>query len=399
MAHSGEIIQCLDKKEAEMLAFLESLVNIDSGTYLKEGVNQIGSIIVPKLHELGFEVERLPQADFGDHVLARKGGPSPKRLLCICHMDTVFPEGEAKRRPFRIDGHKAYGPGVLDMKGGIVVLLHSLYALMEADPGLYQALDLTLLFNSEEEILSPTSTPYIIREAQAADTVCVFEPARPKGQVVIKRKGVGKYYLTVHGKAAHAGAQPELGVSAIEELARIILEFHALNDLEGGLTVNVGVVRGGSRSNIIAEHAYAEIDVRAVDQVQIDRIQQESDRICRPHREGIRLELTGGIAFPPMLKTERSLDLLRLVREAGRELGVDIDEIPTGGGSDGNHASHYAPTIDGLGPQGTGAHSPDETLIVPTLLERSKVFALFIEKWHQFFAPKEDYPKGLPVLQ
>jgi glutamate carboxypeptidase len=191
--------------------------------------------------------------------------------------------------------------------------------------------------------------------------------------VVIKRKGAGKYYLTVHGKAAHAGTQPELGVSAIEELARTILEFHALNDLE-------------------------EIDVRAVDQVQIDRIQQESDRICRPHRDGIRMELTGGIAFPPMLKTERSVELLRLIQEAGRELGVDIDEIPTGGGSDGNHASHYAPTIDGLGPQGTGAHSPDETLIVPTLLERSKVFALFLGKWHHSCAPKEDYPKGLSPL-
>ncbi|MFB0505313.1 MAG: M20/M25/M40 family metallo-hydrolase, partial [Thermodesulfobacteriota bacterium] len=125
---------------------------------------------------------------------------------------------------------------------------------------------------------------------------------------------------------------------------------------------------------------------------------EEFNRICRPHRDGIRMELTGGIAFPPMLKTERSLELLRLIQEAGRELGVDIDEIPTGGGSDGNHASHYAPTVDGLGPQGTGAHSPDETLIAPTLLERSKVFALFIEKWHQSFAPKEDYPKGLSPL-
>lgn len=398
MVGSEETVKCLDKSEAEMLALLEKLVNIDSGTYLRKGVNQIAGIIVPKLHELGFEVERLPQPDFGDHLLARKGGTSMKRLLCIGHMDTVFPEGEAKRRPFRIDGDRAYGPGVLDMKGGIVVLLNSLYALMEGNPSLYQALDLTVLLNSEEEVLSPTSTPYIIREAQAVDTVCVFEPARPEGQVVIKRKGAGKYYLTVHGKAAHAGAQPELGVSAIEELARAILDFHALTDFEGGLTINVGVVRGGTRSNIIAEHAYAEIDVRAVDQVQIDRIQNEFNRICRPHRDGIRMELTGGIAFPPMLKTERSLELLRLVHEAGRELGVDIDEIPTGGGSDGNHASHYAPTIDGLGPQGTGAHSQDETLIVPTLVERSKVFVLFIEKWHQSFATKKDYPKGLSPL-
>jgi glutamate carboxypeptidase len=398
MVGSEETIKCLDKKEAEMLTLLERLVNIDSGTYLRGGVTQIANIIVPKLHELGFEVEQLPQTDFGDHLLARKGGTSMKRLLCIGHMDTVFPEGEAKRRPFRIDGDKAYGPGVLDMKGGIVVLLYSLYALMKADPSLYQILDLTVLLNSEEEILSPTSTPYVIREAKAADTVCVFEPARPEGQVVIKRKGAGKYYLTVHGKAAHAGSQPELGVSAIEELARAILEFHALTDFEEGLTVNVGVIRGGSRSNIIAERASAEIDVRAVDQDHVDRIQNEFNRICRPRRDGIQLELTGGIAFPPMLKTERSLELLRLIQEAGRELDVGIDEIPTGGASDGNHASHYAPTIDGLGPQGTGAHSPDEILMVPTLLERSKIFALFIEKWHESFAPKENYPKGLSPL-
>jgi len=181
-------------------------------------------------------------------------------------------------------------------------------------------------------------------------------------------------------------------------LARAILEFHALTDFEEGLTVNVGVIRGGSRSNIIADRASAEIDVRAVDQDHVDRIQTEFNRICRPHRDGIRLELTGGITFPPMLKTERSLELLRLIQEAGREVGVGIDEIPTGGASDGNHASHYAPTIDGLGPQGTGAHSPDETLMVHTLLERSKVFALFIEKWHESFAPKENYPKGLSPL-
>ncbi len=398
MANSGKIIRALDSREGEMLDLLERLVNIDSGSYLKAGVDRVADIIAPKLRELGFEVERLAQPDFGDHLLARKGGSSAKRLLCIGHMDTVFPDGEAKRRPFRIEGDKAYGPGIIDMKGGIVVLLYSLQALMEADPDLYRSLDLVLLFNSDEEVLSPTSTPYIVREAKASDTVCVLEPARPKGQVVIKRKGVGKYCLTVHGKAAHAGVQPELGISAIEELARTILELHALTDFEDGLTVNVGVIKGGSRSNVIAEHAYAEIDVRAVDQTQIDRVQEEFGRICRPHREGIRMELTGGIDFPPMLKTQRSLELLRLVQEAGRELSVDIDGIPTGGGSDGNHASQYAPTIDGLGPQGTGAHSPDEILIVPTLLERSKILALFIEKWQRSFAPKEDYPKGLSSL-
>ncbi len=398
MTRSGEIIHALDKRAGEMLAFLERLVNIDSGTYVKKGVDQIADIIDPKFRELGFEVERLSQTDFGDHLLATKGGSTAKRLLFVGHMDTVFPEGEAKRRPFRMEGDKAYGPGVIDMKGGIVVLLNSLQALMEAAPDLYRSLDLAVLLNSDEEIGSPTSSPYIVQEAKAADTVCVFEPARPRGQVVIKRKGVGKYCLTVHGKAAHAGAQPELGISAIEELARAILDLHALNDFEDGLTVNVGVIRGGMRSNIIAEQAYAEIDVRAVDQAQIDRAQRELNRICHPRREGIRMELTGGITFPPMLKTQRSLELLRLLQEAGGEVGVDIDEIFTGGGSDGNYGSHYAPTIDGLGPQGTGAHGLDETLIVPTLVERSKVSALFIEKWDRSFAPKGDYPKGLSPL-
>jgi glutamate carboxypeptidase len=398
MTHSRKIIQSLDKRETEMLALLEQLVNIDSGTHLKEGVDRVAGIIAQRLSKLGFEVERLSQPDFGDHLLARKEGSSRKRLLCICHMDTVFPEGEARRRPFRIEGDKAYGPGVIDMKGGIVVLLYSLQALMETDPDLYGTFDLTLLFNSDEEVLSPSSTPFIIREAKSADAVCVLEPARPKGQVVIRRKGVGKYCLTVHGKAAHAGAQPELGISAIEELARTILELHALTDFQEGLTVNVGVIRGGSRSNVVAEHAYAEIDVRAVDQGQVDRVQREFSRICRPHRDGIRMEFTGGIEFPPMLTTERGLELLRLVQEAGGEVGVDIDEIPTGGGSDGNHASYYAPAIDGLGPQGTGAHSPDETLIVPTLVERSKVLALFIEKWQRSLGPKGDYPKGLSSL-
>jgi len=398
MIDPGEIIRVLDKRKEEMLSLLERLVNIDSGTYLKAGVNRVAEGLLPNLHQLGFGIERISQPDFGDHLFARKGGASGKRLLCVGHMDTVFPEGETKRRPFRTEGEKAYGPGVADMKGGIMVLLFALNVLMEVHSDLYRNLDLTVFLNSDEEIGSPASTPYIIREAKAADTVCVFEPARPNGQVVIKRKGVGKYSLSVHGRAAHAGAQPELGVSAIEELARTILELHALTNSDDGLTVNVGVIGGGSRANIIADQAYAEIDVRVKDKAHIDRVREEFDRICHPQKQGIRMELTGGISFPPMLKTERSLELLGLIQEAGRELGVDIGEIPSGGGSDGNTTSYYAPTIDGLGPQGTRAHSQDETVIVPTLIERSAVFVLFIEKWLRSFAPKEDYPKGLSPL-
>lgn len=398
MENGTSVQKYLDEKKNEMLALLEKLVNIDSGTRYREGANQLIEVILPVLGKLGFEAKRLSQPDFGDHVLARKSGSSPKRLLCAGHMDTVFGEGEARKRPFRIEGDKAYGPGVIDMKGGIVVLLYSLLALKERDPDFYNLLNLALLFNSDEEVASPSSRPYFEEEAQKADAVCVFEPARPGGEVVIKRKGVGMYFLHVYGRAAHAGAQPELGLSAIEEIAHKVLELHALTDFKGGLTVNVGVIKGGSRFNIVADQAQAEIDVRVVNQGQLERLEKEFQRIAQPHREGLRIELTGGIQFPPMLKTKRSLELFGLYQEAGRELGIDIREVPTGGGSDGCRTSQSAPTIDALGPQGTGNHTADETLLIPTLVHRAKIFAVFLKKWEKHFAPKGDYPGGLAPL-
>jgi glutamate carboxypeptidase len=398
MDNSDKIIEFLDRNQQQMVALLGNLVKIDSGTYTKEGLNQMAELIGRRLKDLGFQVQRLPQADLGDHLLARKEGPSAKKLFCIGHMDTVFPENEAQRRPFRIEGEKAFGPGVIDMKGGLVVLLFALQALREQQPDLYKKIQMTLLFNSDEEIISPSSTPIVVQEAKGADTVCIFEPIRHRGQVLTKRKGVGRYSLNVYGKAAHAGENPESGISAIQALAKKILDLHALNDYKRGLTVNVGIIKGGSRFNVIADQASAEIDVRILAHSQEEIIQKEFQRICQSQADGVRLELTGGVLFPPMLKTGRSLELLRLVQEAGKDLNLAIEETMTGAGSDGNHASYYAPTIDGLGPQGTGAHSPDEVLFVPTLVERAKLFALFVKKWEDSFAPKGDYPQGLTPL-
>jgi glutamate carboxypeptidase len=297
-------------------------------------------------------------------------------------MDTVFPAGTAQKRSFRIEGERAFGPGVADMKGGIVCLLYALEALKANTPGIYDGIGMDVVFNSDEEILSPTSRPIIECRARQAHTVCVFEPARPAGEYVIQRKGVGKYVIRINGRAAHAGTQPEDGRSAIAELAHKIVALHALSGDPAGTTINVGVVRGGERSNIIAESAYAEIDLRIPDAQAAESIDRRIKEIARNETiPETTCEVTGGIQFPPMIQTSESKRLFETVQESGRILGLELRGIATGGGSDGNLAAQFAPTLDGMGPQGSGAHSDREFMVTATLTERSKVTAIFIAKW------------------
>lgn len=382
-----ELIAYIDGKEQEMLAFLEQMVNIDSGTLDKAGVDRVGVLLAQRLEALGFAVERVPQREYGDHLIGRKAGAGEGRILFLGHMDTVFPAGTAALRPFRIEGSRAYGPGVLDMKGGLVCLLYALEALKATDKPAYRATKMSVVFNSDEEVLSPTSTSIVQQEAQRAQTVCVFEPARPRGEYVVARKGVGKYWLTVRGRAAHAGSQPERGRSAIAEIAHKIVALHTLTDLATGTTVNVGVVQGGERSNVVAEKAYAEIDLRASDIVEAQRADARIREIAATSTiPDTTAELTGGLSFPPMAQSARSRQLLEAVRAAGRRLGLDLRGTATGGGSDGNHASQFAPTLDGMGPQGSEAHSDREYLELPTLAERTKVTALFLASWPELMA-------------
>ena len=387
------LVAYIDNKGREMLEFLEHIVNIDSGSLDKAGVDKVGSLYVDRLSSLGFSVERVPQKEYGDHLIGHKTGTGKKRILFLCHMDTVFPAGTASRRQFRVEGGRAYGPGVLDMKGGIVCLLYALEALKATDQASYDAIEMTVVFNSEEEVLSPTSRGIIENQARQAHTVCVFEPARPGGEYVIRRKGVGKYMLTVVGKASHAGAQPELGRSAIVEMAHKIIALHALTDLASGITVNVGVIRGGDRFNIVAERAYAEIDLRVtnLDQAELmgSRIRAIAMTSTVPDTTS---ELTGGLVFPPMEETPQSKRLFEGVQEAGRVLELDLRAIPTGGGSDANYASRFAPVIDGMGPQGSEAHSDREFIKIATLAERSKVAALFLASWPKLIIAMESHP-------
>ena len=385
-----ELIDSIDSKEKEMLVFLEKMVNIDCGTYCIEGLNQVGGILADRLAALGFGVERKSQKEYADHIIGRKPGAGDYRILFIGHMDTVFPAGTAQKRPFRIEGGRAYGPGVSDMKGGITCLIFALEALKAVKPDVYDKITMDVVFNSDEEVLSPSSRPIIENLAKQAHTACVFEPARPGGEYVIQRKGVGKYIMNVTGRAAHAGAQPEEGRSAIGEMAHKIVALHALTDYTTGTTVNVGVVRGGERSNVIAESAYAEIDVRVPDNAAAELLHQQFESITAkttiPDTTG---EVTGGIMFPPMVQTPQSKRLFESLQEAGRILGLDLEGIATGGGSDGNHSAQFAPTLDGMGSQGSMAHSDREFMEVASLTERSKVTALFLVSWPEVIAELE----------
>jgi glutamate carboxypeptidase len=382
---SSPAVHWLDDKEPDVLRFLEALVNQDSGTYDRLDVNRLGDLMAGALDELGFDATRFPQTDYGDHWLWERRGQRARRLLAISHIDTVFASGTAKSRPFSIAGGRGYGPGVLDMKGGIAVLVFALRALRAVQSPAWRDVTLAWFLNSDEEVLSPSSRPLIRAEAERAASVIVTEPARAGGEYVVARKGAGKFFLEVTGRAAHAGAQPEHGRSAVWAMAQKVCELHAMTDFTTGTTVNVGVVSGGTRSNVVADHCSAEIDLRAWTPAAAAAAASRFGAIAaHPHVPDTTGRLRGDMSFPPWPEgLPGTTRLMALVREAGRELGLELEGIRTGGGSDGNHASAVAPTLDGFGPQGSLAHSPDEYIEVATVLERAKVTARFIELWNE----------------
>jgi glutamate carboxypeptidase len=384
---ASRAVTWLADREAEAIRYLEALVNQDSGTYDRDDVNALAGMLAAPLADLGFTPTRFPQAEYGDHWLWERRGTGAKRLLCVSHIDTVFARGTARARPFAIAGGRATGPGVLDMKGGITSLLFAFRALAATDSPAWREVSLAWFLNSDEEVLSPTSRPLIRAEAERSTSVAVTEPARPGGEYVIARKGAAKFFLEVRGRAAHAGNQPEVGRSAVGAMAHKICALHAMTDLAEGTTVNVGVVRGGERSNVVADRCEAEIDLRAWTPAAAEKAIARFHEIAEhPHVDGTAATLRGDMNFPPWPEgLKGTMALLALMQDAGRELGLALRGIPTGGGSDGNHASAVAPTIDGLGPQGSLAHNPDEYIELPTLIERARVNARFVELWAERF--------------
>ena len=372
----------------EQIEFLARLVNHDSGTDDVMDVSRVGAILAERLERLGFTLRRVASERFGDHLVGDKPGTGPKRFLFVGHYDTVFASGTAKQRPFRIDGQgRAWGPGVYDMKGGLAAVLYALRAHAEARTRTWAETSIGVVFNADEERLSPTSRPVIEAEARRAHSVGILEPARPGGEYVMARKGAGTFYLEVKGKASHAGLQPELGASAIWDLAQKVAALHGLTDFDTGTTVNVGTIRGGERPNVVADRASAEVDLRAWSAADAEAAMAAMRKICEAaHVPGTSARLSGQVNFPPwppgLPGTER---LLAIMRTVGGELGVDVRAIKTGGGSDGNHTSAIAPTLDGMGPKGSRAHSEEEFVEIATLLERTKMIALFLDRWAKEF--------------
>lgn len=376
------LVDAVDRREQEAIDLLRDLVNCDSGTYNKDEADRAGSILADTIGKLDFQVERLPQEQFGDHVRAVKPGKGDKRILFVGHFDTVFPRGTVAQRPFNIDGDRATGPGVYDMKSGIVVLLTALAALRETNAPVWDDVTFTAIFNSDEEVLSPTSGPYIEAAAREADTACIMEPARPGGEYTFIRKGAGMYTMTVHGRAAHSGGQPELGRNAVEELAQKIIRLHQITDYEVGTTVNVGVLRAGERSNVVPDFAECEFDLRVLTTAERDRAVARFQEIAEMQFvPDTTTTLRGQMLFPPLERKPSNELLFSWIQEAGRKIGFEATSVVSGGASDGNTTGQFTPTIDGMGAHGDGAHSDREFIYLPSLTERAKVLALFLAGW------------------
>ncbi|MCK1991660.1 M20 family metallopeptidase [Peribacillus muralis] len=370
----------LNVKQKEMLQFVEQLVNIDSGSYTKKGIDEIGLILKAKFESLDFIVDIVEQKDYGNQLVIQHREAVEPHILVVAHMDTVFPEGTAQQRPFKVKGNRAFGPGVADMKASLVAIFYAIYCLKQTGQTGYKHVQIIL--NSDEEIGSPSSSSLITEKAAKKKYALVLEPARTDGSLVTARRGCGQFKVDIVGVAAHSGIEPEKGRSAVEELAHKIIALHQLNDRRSGISVNVGIIEGGSAVNAIASHAAGFVDVRISEKRQEAIILKQLKKICaKTYISGTKTTLTGKMDRSPMEKTEKTNMLLETIRQAGKEIGIDITDTATGGGSDASITAELGiPTVDGLGPIGGKAHSEEEYLEIPSLTERTLLLATVLEK-------------------
>jgi glutamate carboxypeptidase len=363
---------------------LRALVDIDCGTYLPGGVNEVADLMEKRFASQGWTVERIAHSpgtgeqQYGDILvatLAGSRGRGGRRVLLVGHMDTVFPEGTAVARPYRTEGNRALGPGVSDMKGGLLAGLYAVSVLQSL--GFDDFGSVTYVCNPDEEVGSPFSGPVILERAGQSDVCFVLEGARENGDIVSARKGVQDVRIRYIGRAAHAGVEPERGRSATLQAAHTTIALHQLNGRWPGVTVNVGVIQGGIRPNVVAERCDLHVDVRGPTARSFDEALAEVDRLARATTVAeVAVEVESMSGFPPMEKTEAIARLAERAIEIAAELGFELSDAATGGASDANPiAGNGVPVLDGLGPIGGGDHSPEEWLDLDSVAPRMALLA------------------------
>jgi len=377
-ATAARILDYVNGHASTLTDLTRKFVDAESPSSHPETHDEVRRVLRLALADVGYDsresgVPEKPRHVFAVPVDRPKGRPSQ---LLLGHFDTVWPVGTLQERPFTVDGNTVHGPGSFDMKGGLAQIVIALAAIRDLE--LKTPVVPVVFVNADEEIGSRTSTRYIRWLAQHADRALVLEPALGhRGDIKTRRKGIGRFTIAVHGKAAHAGLDPEGGASAILELSHVIQTLFALNDVERGITVNVGTVDGGIQPNVIAPHSKAVVDVRVPTVEAGDEIERTIHSL-EPQTPNVRLHIEGRIGRPSMESTPRNQKLWALAKRAGAELGLDLHETRAGGGSDGNTTSQFTATLDGLGPVGDGAHAVHEHLLIDKTLERTALLTMLL---------------------
>ena len=369
-----------EKKQEEILDFLCRLVQMESPSQEKRCVDAVVDVLEDRYRVLGFTTQRLPRDQFGNHLIAEFSGDGGPRVLLVGHADTVFPLGTIKTMPLRRQENRLLGPGVEDMKSGLTTMLFAIESLLAVRKSIRGSI--RIMVNTDEEPGSPTSRDLWPDLCKDVDWAFILEPAQPGGELVLRRKGVGIFHLTIKGRPAHAGAEPEKGASAIRVLAKKILDLEALADLDTGTTVNTGVIHGGTHPYVVPAEAKASIDIRVPTLVERERILSGMKAIVdREDLSGTRASLEGKFHRPPMEPAAGIQILQKIVEEEGQAIGLSVKWSSTGGASDGNNISAEGiPTVDGMGPVGGGAHSPDEYMEIPSLYQKTALLGAVLDR-------------------
>jgi len=380
------LLSIAERRYDEFVTELEQMVNVDCGSYSPSGVNEIADRCQARLEAGGWSVQRTPHAPrpgedpLGDLVIGTLEGGGGPAVLLVGHMDTVFDDGTVAERPFSIDGHLARGPGVSDMKAGLLTGMFAVEVLQEA--GVDGFGRITYVCNPDEEIGSPFSGPVIAELAPQHDAAFVLEGARANGDIVSARKGITDYEISITGRAAHAGVEPEKGRNALLEAAHKVIELQALTGRWPGVTVNVGVARGGTRSNVVPERCELHVDLRSPGLETLEAAEAEIERIMADHVvPDVVTDVRGNGWHRPMEKKEGGARLAALAIEVAAELGFELRDAATGGASDANTTSAAGtPTIDGLGPIGGDDHAPAEWIDLRSVAPRVALLAGIIAR-------------------